>query len=427
MNGAIYSLFISLSLRMTVVTVFTLLIKLIFCKKLSAAAQCALWIVLPVQLLFCVFRVSIPARTSIYNALPAVTAAYEAPPASGYDIRNMIACIYAAGAVLLALWYIGVFITHRIAVFRLPAAEDDMTQSVLRETKSELCIEKRITPKRGGYAHTIGSAIVIPDGYSREELRQVMLHELCHCKHRDNLKLWAATAVICLNWFNPIIWLAFRLFRSDIEMYCDDSVLKRTDSRRAYALTLVKTASDSIRFIPGASSAANGTRDVKRRVKRIADRKKKKPAWLVAAALMSVTASCLCLTDAVTTAVETHTEIAVTPVPIEPSQAPEEETAAPTEAPADTDAPRRAEETQRETAGEEVVPQIRRAADEVAVTVPEPVAEEPEPRDEIIEEQPESVSANGSKETYTLDDGRTAILHYDDGELETGYIIDTEE
>ena len=38
-----------------------------------------------------------------------------------------------------------------------------------------------------------------------------------------------------------------------------------------------------------------------------------------------------------------------------------------------------------------------------------------------------SVSANGAKETYQMEDGRTAVLQYDDGELKTGYILNGDE
>ena len=40
--------------------------------------------------------------------------------------------------------------------------------------------------------------------------------------------------------------------------------------------------------------------------------------------------------------------------------------------------------------------------------------------------EPESVSSNGSKEVYKLDDGRTAVLQYDGDTLENGYIINEE-
>lgn len=448
MNSVIYSLFISLALRMTVITAFVMLIKIVFRQKLSAAAHCGIWLIPVIQSLFCLGNVSIPAKTSIYN-MEAATHVQQlvtetTAGTAGVDIRNVIALVYFIGVVAALIWYVSIFFIHRHRVIKAEDVTDNMTRKILDDVKCRLELNAQIRLKRGDYAHTLLDMVVLPEGYSTEEQYQILLHELCHYKHKDNTKLWLAVLVICLNWFNPFVWCAFKRFRSDIEMYCDDSVLKLTPSRKEYAKVLVKTASDHIRFVPGASSAANGTHEVARRVKRIIGWKKKKPVWLVIALFACVTASCMCLTDAVTNAVENTVEVTATPEPVEVVPAivnAIKATAEPTEAPQDReerDEPEPRREAVTEAPKAEPAPAVQPVREPEPARVNEPVATEPAaPVPEmhtpktaapIPEElgEPDDISANGSKATYTLEDGRTAVLHYENGELETGYIISDE-
>lgn len=468
MNSTIYSLFIALALRVTVVTVFVMLIKAVFRQKLSAAAHCAVWIIPAIQVVFCLGNVRIPMKTSIYNVVGDAAAAAGAAvsgQAAHVDVKNIIVLIYCIGTAALALWYITVFIAHRLKCSRLEPVTDETSYRILRELCAKLRIGERITLRRGEFAQTLGRTILLPDGYTPEEQRQILLHELCHYKHRDDLKLLAAAAVMCLNWFNPLVWAAFGRFRSDVEMYCDDSVMKLTDSRKEYALVLVKTAAKHTGFVPGATGVSSGKHEVARRVKRIASWKKKKPIWLAAAVCACVTVSCLCLTDAVSTAVENTVDITSTPEPAElapmisgavsavvgteaPEPEPTEETypepqretggasesaAENVSAATEYEAPARQQTERRTAAEEQPVTEEEYAPEEPAGPAEQPeTAEEPEKptaaesgTEDVYTSlgEPESVSANGNKETYSLDDGRTAVLHYDDGELETGYII----
>lgn len=56
-------------------------------------------------------------------------------------------------------------------------------------------------------------------------LRYVLLHELEHVKRHDVLLNWIAALAQLLHWFNPAVWIATRLMRSDMEVACDASVL----------------------------------------------------------------------------------------------------------------------------------------------------------------------------------------------------------
>ena len=142
------------------------------------------------------------------------------------DVRNTIAFIYSCGAIIIAAWYLTAFIVNVYRTSRIELAGGKETEEILEELIHKLDIKRRITLRRGKTACTVMNMIVLPDGYTPDEQRQIPLHELCHYKNKDNIKLIIAAAVICLNWFNPVVWIAFRRFRNDIEMYCDECVMR---------------------------------------------------------------------------------------------------------------------------------------------------------------------------------------------------------
>lgn len=67
--------------------------------------------------------------------------------------------------------------------------------------------------------------IFLPLGLSGAERAYVLLHEQTHIRRRDYLIKPLALCALCLHWFNPVIWVAFRLMNLDMEMSCDESVI----------------------------------------------------------------------------------------------------------------------------------------------------------------------------------------------------------
>lgn len=431
---------------MTVAAVFVMLIKLLFRSRLTAGMHCAAWIILFIQQIFCIGNVSIPARTSIYNIVPETGAALSGSVQTAEtDIRNVVVLVYILGAVIMALWFTAVFIRFRKKVSGFERINDPAILDVLEAAKLKLGISVNITLRRGELAQLTKNTVILPDGYSCDEQFHIMLHELCHYKNKDNLKLWAAMCLLCLNWFNPVIWLAFSVYRNDVEMYCDENVMRVIESKREYAKILIKTAAARSRFVPGATAVSGGKREMKKRVRNIAAWRKKKRVWVIAAAALCASSCCICLTDAVSVAVENTAEIVKAPEPdklIPQTAAPAQETEAAEETEPVQPTAFVAEETKPpERTAQRSTPEPKAAAepqggyeDTYEQQYEESVYEEPEQTADTAPQEdepevypdlgtPESVSANGNKETYSLEDGRTAVLHYDGDTLETGYII----
>lgn len=61
--------------------------------------------------------------------------------------------------------------------------------------------------------------------FTLQQLRCVILHELCHLQRRDILLNWLTTSLQILHWFNPLVWLATREFLADRELACDEKAL----------------------------------------------------------------------------------------------------------------------------------------------------------------------------------------------------------
>lgn len=81
--------------------------------------------------------------------------------------------------------------------------------------------------------------------YSADERRFALEHELVHHRRGDIWWNLVALAILALNWFNPVAWLAYRAFRRDQELACDAAVTARISraERHDYAVALVKSAS----------------------------------------------------------------------------------------------------------------------------------------------------------------------------------------
>lgn len=121
----------------------------------------------------------------------------------------------------------------------------------------------------------------------------VIAHEHAHLARRDHLWKVLGYLVLALHWFNPLVWVAYILFCRDIELACDEKVVKGLDgaARADYSQALLSCAA------PGRAVAACplafGEGNIKTRVKSALHYKK--PAfWVAAAAVLAVVIMAVC-------------------------------------------------------------------------------------------------------------------------------------
>ena len=131
--------------------------------------------------------------------------------------------------------------------------------------------------------------IYLPEGLSEQETEYIVLHERHHIRRGDHIVKLLAFAALALHWFNPLVWLAFSLAGRDMEMSCDEAVMKRTDGtiRADYAQSLLNLSVGHRRF--AATPLAFGEGAPKARIKNVL--RWKKPAAIgVAVAAVAVVA-----------------------------------------------------------------------------------------------------------------------------------------
>lgn len=116
--------------------------------------------------------------------------------------------------------------------------------------------------------------IYFPSTLSRQEQDYVILHEQMHVRRLDHLVKIAAFAALCIHWFNPLVWAAFILAVRDMEMSCDESVMKRlhADIREEYSASLLGLATGR-KMIAG-TPLAFGEGNTKERIKNVMNYKK---------------------------------------------------------------------------------------------------------------------------------------------------------
>ncbi len=84
---------------------------------------------------------------------------------------------------------------------------------------------------------------------STELLRHILSHETMHIRRKDNWLKTVMLVALCIHWFNPLVWILSRYLASDLEMACDEAVLRRYDhgdeaeeNKKNYAMSLLAMA-----------------------------------------------------------------------------------------------------------------------------------------------------------------------------------------
>ncbi|MDR3287948.1 MAG: M56 family metallopeptidase [Peptococcaceae bacterium] len=131
--------------------------------------------------------------------------------------------------------------------------------------------------------------IYLPVSLADADLSYVLCHERTHVKRRDYLVKPVAYLALALHWYNPLVWLAYFLLNADMEMSCDERVLRELggEVKTVYSTALLNLAAG--RRLVGLSPLAFGEGSVKERVKNVMNFKKRSRAVIVAAvALVAV-------------------------------------------------------------------------------------------------------------------------------------------
>ena len=214
------------------------------------------------------------------------------------DLFHILGMIWLAGVAVMLVYASFSFLRLKLRVRESIPADGT--------TKGRIRICDRIeTPFILG---TFLPVIYLPSGLGENEQDHVIAHEKAHLSRRDHLWKPLGYLLLTVYWFNPLIWAAYILLCRDIEMACDEKVIRGMEAagRKAYATTLVSCSLHQREVM--VCPLAFGEVGVKERVKGILSYKR--PAfWVI---LLSVAAcivvGVLFLTNPAKDAEETDTE-----------------------------------------------------------------------------------------------------------------------
>lgn len=199
------------------------------------------------------------------------SAAFDSAGISGW-----LAFIYLAGVGVCFLFYMTQYLImkHRIS-------------TAVRGRENVWFSEKIDSPFVLGI---IRPRIIMPYGLKRQEGYQILKHEQTHIKHHDPLIRLVGTFCICLHWWNPLVWLAVFKMNQDMEMFCDEAVLRDAspEEKKFYARTLLSFAEKRSGLSIG---LAFGESHTERRVRNLA--RKRKGGIVITSLVMTLTVFCL--------------------------------------------------------------------------------------------------------------------------------------
>ena len=128
--------------------------------------------------------------------------------------------------------------------------------------------------------------IYLPSGLDEVQRQNVLSHEQAHLARRDHWWKPLGFALLAVYWFNPVLWLAYALLCRDIELACDERVIRTMDESAVKTYSTVLLACSMPRKAVITSPLAFGEVGVKERVKNALHYKK--PAFWVVAASVTV-------------------------------------------------------------------------------------------------------------------------------------------
>ena len=191
---------------------------------------------------------------------------------------------------LFAIWVAGILLMVAYGIVNFLKVKKSTAVSFKEESGLYRCdyIE---SPMAFGF---VSPKVFIPSDCDVNAMRFVIEHEKTHIRRGDVYFKLFAFLILCAYWVNPLAWVAFKLFNLDMELSCDESVIRKAgiEKKEEYSRWLVYYSTEE-RFVSLAPTAFGET-DTKRRVKNIMTLKKKGIIATVAGLLITACVVTVC-------------------------------------------------------------------------------------------------------------------------------------
>ncbi|MBE6756731.1 MAG: hypothetical protein E7555_09775 [Ruminococcaceae bacterium] len=289
---------LNMSITASYLVLATILLRLIF-KKAPKTVFCFLWFLVGLRLIF-PFSIEsalslIPTTQtfpeyitttdspsihsgSVYVNQVVNSAIYAMKPNPGDSVNPMQVFMEVASYV----WIAGVVIMLIYSLISYLRLRKKVAPSINTEENIFLC-DYISSPFILG---VFKPKIYIPSSIDEENIKHVLLHEKSHLKRKDHLWKPLGFLLLSVYWFNPVMWVAYILLCRDIELACDEKVIKEMgkEETKAYSEALLNCSVS--RHAISACPVAFGENGVRGRIKSILNYKK--PAfWVIVIAVIA--------------------------------------------------------------------------------------------------------------------------------------------
>lgn len=269
-----------------------------------------------------------PARQESSSPTVQQSTPTEQPPQAEEETKPAIslpvepsALIWGVGAAALGLYFVvGYWRVTREFDMSLPV-EHPFCGEWLRRQKEKMPLRRQIRIRqfdRIGTPLTYGvrrPTILLPNQTLEEQpktLTYILTHEYVHIRRFDCVSKLLLSAALCLHWFNPLVWVMYVLANRDLELSCDEMVLRLLgiENRSAYAMALLEMEEKRSGF--GALYSAFGKNAIEERIGAIMKMKKRSLLSAVMAVVLVFTLTACLATSPVEeeTSAQTASEIA---------------------------------------------------------------------------------------------------------------------
>lgn len=256
------------------------IIRALFLHRLPKKTFIALWGVVLLRLLV---PFSIPSRFSFYTGIDMAKRMFSDRTVTPLPVEisgvpntstipgtmetyatlqiSLIEIIWLTGICAFALFFIVVFIKYHSEFKMSLPVEKDFISLWLQENSLHRPVQIRQSDRINAPL-TYGifrPVILLPqktDWEDETKLRYILTHELVHIRRYDTLTKLLLTAAVCTHWFNPFVWIMYVLANRDIELSCDETVVRTFGEsiKSAYALTLIGLEEKKSHFTPFANN-----------------------------------------------------------------------------------------------------------------------------------------------------------------------------
>ena len=185
------------------------------------------------------------------------TQGVEQPPADISSSVSMWFIVWCAGIILIALFFVISYLRCLIE-FRtaLPVHHHYVEKWLAKRPSKRPILVKQSDRISAPLTYGIFRPVILMpkkmDWKNEKQLQYVLSHEYVHIYRYDTVTKLIVTLALCIHWFNPFVWVMYILFNRDIELACDESVIRQfgEKSKSAYSLMLINMEATKSGLLP---------------------------------------------------------------------------------------------------------------------------------------------------------------------------------